>query len=303
MRVITDSAPAAKSILGSGISWGQMNENGTNYLVNSLFPDVRRLITGDFTEENWEILYISSHAKESQFELLCRLMRADKLHSGSIICCALSGENFIGYRNRSWISIKGNLHLSAFFKPDTIIENFEVGFTIVAAVSLLQTIDDIPGLTGQSSIKWVNDVQINGAKVGGIITHTQVTGMQINGVVIGLGLNVERTPRVKRDIFVPEVTSLSQFLPCKKREIFRSLIKQLYKNYDLLINGEYLKLLDIYRSRSSIIGRHAHLYTDPFKGEPKLIADGIVSHIGNNLELYFDNRSEPFYKGRLVLNP
>jgi biotin-[acetyl-CoA-carboxylase] ligase BirA-like protein len=269
MRIIADSLELCGSMLGNTVQWQHAPRDIKDPLVSSIFPDNRELFTGRIDEKYWQTLYISEHAADSQFELLCRLMRAGKLHSDSIICCAGSGENFKGYRNRSWISVDGNLHLSAYFRPDRFIEHFEVGFTIMAAVSLVQAIDGIPALAGRSEIKWVNDIQIDRAKIGGVITHTQVTGKQINGVVIGLGLNVESLPQVTPDIFVPKVGTLSQFFPCTRQAIFRPVIRNLYRNYISLVNGGYYKLLDIYRRCSSVTGRRVQLYTDPLKGEPE----------------------------------
>ncbi len=43
------------------------------------------------------------------------------------------------------------------------------------------------------SIKWPNDIIINGRKVGGILVNNTFTGSYISGSVVGIGINVNQT--------------------------------------------------------------------------------------------------------------
>jgi BirA family biotin operon repressor/biotin-[acetyl-CoA-carboxylase] ligase len=60
--------------------------------------------------------------------------------------------------------------------------------TMLGALSIAELCDDI-GLP-DVSIKWPNDVLVNGRKVSGILVEAEWQGDQLLGAVLGMGLNV-----------------------------------------------------------------------------------------------------------------
>jgi biotin-(acetyl-CoA carboxylase) ligase len=201
--------------------------------------------------------------------------------------------------------LEGNIHLSAFLAPGQKVDHFGVGFTILSAVSVVETIDFMEGLEKKASIKWVNDILIANAKVSGVLAHTQSQGEIVTSAVLGIGINVESTPHVERDPFVPGVASLRDFVPssnkCNQRLVFNKLAPCLDRNYRLLLSGEYLRLLDFYRQRSQVIGREVSVYPDLGGVTSEELVSGRVISIGENLELYLEGVKTPVSKGRLVL--
>ena len=169
----------------------------------------------------------------------------------------------------------------------------------LSAVSVIETIDSLKGLQGKTAIKWVNDILINKAKVSGVITQTQTQGENVTGVFLGIGINVLTTPKVEQDLFVPQVTSLNDHASCSETSILKSLLNNISKNYQLLINNGYNKILEEYRKRSIIIGKEINIYSDPADGAPKVIASGKVNRIGENLELFLEGIQDPINRGRI----
>ncbi len=237
--------------------------------------------------------------------VLIEMVRKNYNLPHGILCLAGSGKKFHGFKNRAWISMPGNIHLSVFFAPGKQIRNFSSGFMILAAVSVLQTLDTIPTLQKKSMIKWVNDIFIEDAKVCRVIAHTLTQGKIVSGVVLGIGLNVEVSPVVEPTVFVPKISSLQDIVPNEikidSKTIYAQLIKNLQKNYSVLISGNYNKLIEFYKLRSLVIGKDVKILTDNLKTKSEIIASGRVVSIGENLELFFENRSTPVTKGRLVI--
>jgi len=197
------------------------------------------------------------------------------------------------------------MHLAAFLLPGQKVPFFHVGFTILSAVSVVQTIDSLKALQDRASIKWVNDILLEDSKVSGVIAHTLTQGDAVTGAVLGIGVNVETTPRVKRDPFVPGVISLRDVLPdpalCNQQFVFNRLIAIISQNYRKLLAGRYDELLNFYRKRSLIIGKNVVIYADPMEGDPEEeIIRGEVEAIGENLELYLKGISTPVTRGRLL---
>ncbi|UCD94689.1 MAG: hypothetical protein JSU69_01160 [Candidatus Zixiibacteriota bacterium] len=193
----------------------------------------------------------------------------------------------------------------AYLAPDQPIKYSTAGFMVLAAVSVVQAIDDISDLRGRAALKWINDILIEGAKICGVIVHTQQEGNIVAGAILGIGLNVEATPVVSATPYVPKVASLSDFCErrdqCNRREIVRKLMTRLKENYLMLIGGAYLDLLDYYQERSIVLGREVAIYSDSLSEIDVEIARGKTVRIGPNLELYIEGREMPVTGGRLVL--
>lgn len=89
---------------------------------------------------------------------------------------------------RSWHSPKGkNLYLSLLLRPDLRPEQFSA-LTLAAGVALLETLEAYCGL--QPWLKWPNDLYVKERKIAGILTEAVTGASGIEGVVIGVGLNV-----------------------------------------------------------------------------------------------------------------
>lgn len=310
MQVYTDNIEFAEKNLPEKPYWKDAAlpalDDKIRLLAGRLFPGPGLLKNAFVKNDAWSRLFIVKYTSQSQFDILIELGREQLDLPGGILCLAESGEKFHGFRRRPWVSLKGNIHLAAFLSPGQKVPFFHVGFTILSAVSVVQTIDTLKGLQGRASIKWVNDILIENSKVSGIIARTLTQGDAVTGAVLGIGVNVEATPKVKRDPFVPGVISLRDVLPdpalCNQRLVFNRLIAIIEQNYWKLLNGRYHELLDFYCKRSLIIGKNVAIYSDPAEREAdEAIIRGEVEAIGENLELYLKGTSTPVTRGRLVL--
>lgn len=308
MIVICDDTLFAQSMLEEPITWKAIK---TSSLVRDISIPAGYIFTTDRlfqgnieSEQRWQFLLMVKYAHSSQFEILCQLSRENKLKVGNMLCLAGSGKNFRGFKNRSWKSIPGNLHLSAYLAPQKALAHFHVGFTLIAVNAAIQAIAAIKGLKGSASIKWVNDILIEKRKIGGVLIQTQAQGNTVRGAVLGIGINVEQTPLIATDLFVPQAGCLWDFAqnkdPLMKVHIFKGLLDNLYKNYQMLLKDNFQVLFDFYNQHSCILGQQVVLYNDPYKGNPVFKIQGKVERIGADLELYFEGVKDPVYAGRLA---
>lgn len=311
MIVITDNIEYAGNILPCKPEWGpalsSCSDTNVRTLASNLFESPTILQCAIETTSIWKYLFISEYATESQYDVLVRLSQGSVQLPHGVLCLAGSGDKFHGFRNRSWVSLPGNIHLSVFLAPMQQIDHFDIGFTLLSAVSVLDTIDSLEGLKCRARTKWVNDILIDNAKVSGVLTHTQVQGDVVTGAVLGIGLNVEITPAVGANSFVSRTASLHDFVSdsqaCNQKNVFNMLVKHLSENYERFLLNGYMDLLNIYRERSVVIGEEVSIREDSVDPDPPEIARGKVTGIGDNLELYLEGIAEPITKGRLRMIP
>jgi BirA family biotin operon repressor/biotin-[acetyl-CoA-carboxylase] ligase len=116
-------------------------------------------------------------------------------HGTSIICMDQVGGR--GRFGRSWVSAPGrSLALSVILRPEAAESKL---LSIVGGLAVVKAISQTTGV--QATIKWPNDVRIDGKKVCGVLTELQVDtdGMTIGviGVGLNLSLDVSRYPELR----------------------------------------------------------------------------------------------------------
>ncbi len=95
-----------------------------------------------------------------------------------------------GRRGRSWVSPPGaNLYLSLVLRPDFPPARAPE-LTFVAAVGAAETLAEF-GV--RATIKWPNDLEFEGKKVGGILTELSSEVDRIAWVILGIGVNLNLT--------------------------------------------------------------------------------------------------------------
>ncbi len=252
----------------------------------------------------WEYSLVTEYSESSQFDTLIRLINKKSYLPDKLVCLAGYGKKFHGFRNRPWESTLGNIHLSCYFRPQMESQMVGLGFTILAAVSVIDTLDSIDFLNGIAMIKWVNDIVVDNKKICGVIAQNQVQGQKVTDAVVGIGLNVEKSPVISPTSFVPGATCINDLTVRKYKagEINQILLSNLAKNYVLLINQGFKPLLEKYKSRSLILNNHVEIWSDPQDSDPLLEHEGIVCDIGDYLELYLAGIKSPITSGRLVYN-
>ena len=93
-----------------------------------------------------------------------------------------------GRRERAWYSPPGNLYMSVLLRLDAAASRLpELSF--VTAVAVADTVDALLPRQTRATLKWPNDVLVNGGKIAGILLENADSA-----VIVGVGLNVLFAP-------------------------------------------------------------------------------------------------------------
>lgn len=151
-----------------------------------------------------------------------------------------------GRQGKSFFSPAGSgLYMSYAFSPAMALEQ-AVNITSYAAVCAAEAIESLCGK--HCGIKWVNDLYLDGKKVGGILTEavTDLESGQVASVVLGLGINMTASA-------VPEeLQSIVGFVDCpgQRNALCADIVRRLAR-----FDPADKSYMDIYRQRSVVIGR------------------------------------------------
>lgn len=103
-----------------------------------------------------------------------------------------------GRNGRSWQSLPGNLMSSVLFSTTAPLMNL-AQVSLVAGVAVLDALRMHKAATTPASclsLKWPNDILLEGKKAGGILVESSTAGA-ITTVVIGIGLNTNAAPELE----------------------------------------------------------------------------------------------------------
>lgn len=125
-------------------------------------------------------------------DLIERLVSGERIEEGQWLC-ALRQSGGKGRSGRKWISPAGNLYASTIVNlrsgdpaPHTL--SLSVGMGVYRYVR--QSIGE--SHRSHVTLKWPNDVLVNGAKIAGILLERV-----LDAIVIGIGVNIDFAPHLK----------------------------------------------------------------------------------------------------------
>jgi BirA family biotin operon repressor/biotin-[acetyl-CoA-carboxylase] ligase len=143
-----------------------------------------------------------------------------------------------GRQSRRWEAPRGCcLLLSLVFRPDLDPHQLQ-RLTMVCGLAAAAAIETQTGLA--VGLKWPNDLVVEGAKVGGLLTELGLSGNRVDYVVVGLGVNVNLDPQqLPAELLVP-ATSLSQVLgrSVSRLGLLRAFLSEVEARYFALRAGD-----------------------------------------------------------------
>lgn len=149
-----------------------------------------------------------------------------------IVAEAQSGGK--GRLGRRWASPAGvNLYLSIILRP-AIPPRGAPLLTFLSSLAVARTIEAETGL--RPTVKWPNDVLIDGCKTAGLLNEMNAETEQVNYVILGIGVNLNMTREEFPDDLRYPATSLMLTLqrPVDRLSFCRRLLSEidlLYRNY------------------------------------------------------------------------
>ena len=161
-----------------------------------------------------------------------------------------------GRYDRKWIcDDTENLYMSIVLKPEKKHDYPYTNLTQYLSVSVCNVLEKNFGI--QPNIKWPNDILVNGAKISGILAETGVSNSQINGVVLGIGLNVNLKQETLNTID-QNATSISVLknynYDCET--VARMICDEFFANYEQFVNSGFEYIKDEYIQRCAFLGQN-----------------------------------------------
>lgn len=148
-----------------------------------------------------------------------------------------------GRNGRSWQTPPDSaLALSLLLLPNRREKKNIPLFTGLGALALVRTLANDYAL--KAEIKWPNDVLVNGKKLAGILVESSWLGEEIQGIVLGIGINI-RKEAVPKNVDFP-ATSLEDALGKRvdRVELLHGLLSKLLEIRPRLGSGEMVAAWD-----------------------------------------------------------
>ncbi|MCX6652122.1 MAG: biotin--[acetyl-CoA-carboxylase] ligase [Methanomassiliicoccales archaeon] len=154
-----------------------------------------------------------------------------------------------GRLGRTWSSPPGGLYLSLLLRPQLTTKEL-LRMTVYSCVPVAQAIEEVTGLRVQ--VKWPNDLELEGRKLGGILVEGVSKLNRMDFVVLGIGINVNAEPATDQ---VERAVSLraASCHEVDQEQLLASILQHLDRFYSRLKKGEVDEAE--YKRRSSVLGR------------------------------------------------
>jgi len=138
-----------------------------------------------------------------------------------------------GRLGRIWHTMEDALAMSIIFRPDLAPEKIPQ-LSLVTAVALQQA---LANYCPKIRIKWPNDLFIHGAKVSGILTEMRTQQKHVDGVVIGLGVNLKQPKKGWVNDIHQQVTDLQSHCmqPISRTTCAMQILTSLDHWYDIYL--------------------------------------------------------------------
>ena len=155
-----------------------------------------------------------------------------------------------GQRGSRWMADPtSNLTVSIVLKPTFLELKNQFYLYLISALACYDTMAEILNNSQfDIKIKWPNDILVNQKKIAGILIENNILNNQINGCVIGIGINVNQLkfdPSIKATSIA--LTSNNEYPVSKVLNLLCSYVEKHYlamreEKYNL-IQGSYLQHL------------------------------------------------------------
>ena len=177
-----------------------------------------------------------------------------------------------GRQKRKWLSPQGlNIYASLVYKPNGMSAVKSIALMFAASVAIVEALSDV-GIDN-ASIKWPNDVMVNGKKVAGVLLETKSESGILKSAIIGFGINanMESIPEELSDSATSVMIEANEKID---RAMLLSNILYYIENMVLLIEeGKDDKVLELWKKYDMTIGKRVRIISSD--GEFEGLAEGI----------------------------
>ena len=187
------------------------------------------------------------------------LLKSDIYNKNGTVLLAEFQSQGRGRRSREWISIaEQNLTFSILLTFNVNPRNINI-IGLGASLAVAYSIENLYQL--DVSLKWPNDVLIQGKKVSGILLESSSTSNKIEKTVVGFGINVNQ-PNFIGKFIIPPSSIRREFKKIVNREKLLSEVLNNFETVFELVVNDAPKMLNDWRSRCKMIGEKVKIEDD-----------------------------------------
>jgi len=195
-----------------------------------------------------------------------RQMVADGSPEGTVAIAEVqtAGKGRLG---RAWVSPTGTgIWMSILLRPEVSPSEAPL-LTLLAGLSVCHAIGTLTSLNAE--IKWPNDILMGGKKVCGILTEMDTEMDQINGIVVGMGINVNT------EEFPDELQEIATSLKLQdggkevsRTQLVQAILIEFEKVYERYQKEQgFSAFYEEYKARCITMGKEVRvLGREPFEG-------------------------------------
>jgi biotin-[acetyl-CoA-carboxylase] ligase BirA-like protein len=179
---------------------------------------------------------------DSTMEEAKRLIQAGRIQGTAFVVANHQTEGR-GTQGRFWSSPEARgIYLSVVHLP-TCGETFVTTplYTLAAGVACREAIYEVTGI--ETQLKPVNDIYVQGKKLGGILVESELQQNGITSLITGIGLNTHVARRtmdrgVVEPVSVEDILSPAQFYELAPETLVEALVGKVCFWYGLLFQGQ-----------------------------------------------------------------
>jgi BirA family biotin operon repressor/biotin-[acetyl-CoA-carboxylase] ligase len=161
-----------------------------------------------------------------------------------------------GRFSRKWVShVPENIYMSIVLKPNIKITDSSPLANITQYMSLvICDVLDLYNTPGQ--VKWPNDVLVKGAKIAGLLSQSSIQEKQLKGYVLGVGINLNMSPGVLKQIDQPATSlNLETGMAVDRDQFLDKLLKEFFSGYENFLKNGFPSIKEQYIHKTSFLGK------------------------------------------------
>jgi BirA family transcriptional regulator, biotin operon repressor / biotin---[acetyl-CoA-carboxylase] ligase len=195
-----------------------------------------------------------------------------------------------GRLDRAWKSEPGKDLTMSFLLRPSLASGQAGAMILAAAVATADVLSQLPSLAGRVTIKWPNDVLVDGRKIAGILAEGSMDVDSVHWLVLGIGLNVNGNPAnlVSNESLAPGQPAPVAAAEVVGRPVHRVLllallVRELSRRWRQVIEGRLADVLRTYAEFDALVGRSVVVRSGLRREH--LLAEGVADGIGPGGEL------------------
>lgn len=161
-----------------------------------------------------------------------------------------------GRMQRNWDSAKGKgIWMTIIVRPN-LLPHQAPQYTLVTAVSLVMAMKSLYK-NFSPEIKWPNDILINGRKCAGILTEMLAEMDRVDGLLVGIGINVNQAPSDFPEELNNIATSISieEGNKVDRAKLVAEILKYLEMYTDEYVENGFKAIKKLWEEHSGTIGK------------------------------------------------